>query len=367
MKHDSLSFNVIVEDILNKIHDSKIIISSVISIGNIKDFSEKIVEIKELKPIDSLELLKSKSAHGIQQDELIEMMDVADMKNFRSEGASQNILDHPFFKMINGHPLALVMVSSLRKEMRLKQIFELLMLIQEENDNDKESNVKNIAINLSMEANLIFLRGVNAMAYQSLIFFALLPAGLVNSDCYKLFGNQWDEYKPILMSKSLIFQRFNSMENQEFVSYRMDSCLQKLILKRAKNDEVSNCASQIIYFINSKLTQIYKTTEIDFKELNDLLLCMEGNIWDAIKRLKKDMTKNKKKAEVNDSETSWEESNLSLSEEEKDEVGEMLDNLDNKKENMARLSTYRARKENALQKLNEIRETSMKVKSKTNF
>lgn len=94
---------------------------------------------------------------------------------------------------------------------------------------------------------------------------------------------------------------------------------------------------------------------------------MEGNIWDAIKRFKKDMIKNKKATEVDDDETSWQESDFSESEEENDKVDEMPSNLDVKKENMTRCSTYRTRKQNALQKLNKSREMSMKVCVKNNI
>lgn len=238
MRLDHMAFVIVIEDILGRSHNSKILMTSCIPIGHIKDVNEKIVEIKELKPIDSLELLKTRSTTGLSDEELLEMMDTVEMKSINSQNKS--ILDHPFFRIINGHPLALVMVASLKKEMRLKQIYELLMLIKEENDNEEKIDSQNIAINLSMEANLLFLRGVDNNSYNSLIFFALLPSGVSNEDCSKLFGNQWEEYKILLLSKSLIFKRFNTSENKEMVVYRIDTNLKKMLLKRATKQEVSD-------------------------------------------------------------------------------------------------------------------------------
>lgn len=162
------------------------------------------------------------------------------MLNIKETKKNASILDHPLFEMVNGHPLALVMIGSLKKEMSLKQIYELLVLIKEENQNEKEFNSKNIAINLSMEANLLFLKNVDINSYRSLLFFALMSSGVPNEDCSILFGNQWEEYKSLLLSKSLILKRFSSIGESEVVIYRIDSSLKNMMLKRASKPGKNN-------------------------------------------------------------------------------------------------------------------------------
>ena len=192
-------------------------------------------------------------------------------------------LDHDLFKIINGHPLALVMVSSLRKNMRLKQIYDLLVLIREEWENEKDFNTKNIAINLSMEATLQFLRSADKNAHRSLVYFALMPAGLSSESLCELLGNQWEEYKQLLISKSLIFQRYNVIENNDQVMYKIENNLIKMILKNYSKEELLEWESHIISFVSSKLIEIYK---INNKNENYLFISLEGNIWEILNRLK---------------------------------------------------------------------------------
>ena len=125
-----------------------------------KDVNETIIKIKELSKEESYDLLLSRSPRKMQQDELDEMMDELTRRNLPTNNVV-SILDHPLFDMVNGHPLALVMVSSLRKEMRLRQIYELLVLIKEENETSQKHSTENVAIQLSMEANLLFLKNID--------------------------------------------------------------------------------------------------------------------------------------------------------------------------------------------------------------
>ena len=248
------------------------------------------------------------------------------------------------------------MVSSLRKEMRLKQIYDLLVLIQEECENEKDFNSKNIAINLSTEASLLFLRGVDKNAYLSLIYFALMPAGLTNESLCKLLGNQWEEYKNLLLSKSLIFQRYNIADSNDQMMYRIESNLIKMILKHYSHFEIWEWESKIIRYISSKLIQIYKVPNY-YKTDSCSFLNIQGNIWEILNRAKEgylnnfiEINQTKQSPNQYSSECSWinsdEESKVSI------KINELKPNqLKNHRIN--RKSTYLLRKEAVLQILND--------------
>ena len=296
-------------------------------VGQIKDVTEKWIEIKPLSPIDSLQLLKAKSTIEVKDSELLELME--DLENSNNMQKNLSYLDHNLFKIINGHPLALVMVSSLRKDMRLKQIYDLLVLIQEECENEKDFNSKNIAINLSMEASLLFLRSVDKNAYLSLIYFALMPAGIVNDSLWQLLGNQWEEYKSLLLSKSLILQRYNTSDHNEHTVYRIENNLMKMVIKRSSQSEIDECDFLLTKFIASKLIEIYQNAGGFGKDENLLFLRLEGNIWELLKRIKKRAIKDGKKnspeksfTKDNSSESSWFDSD-------EDELNDEVDLNDN--------------------------------------
>ena len=364
IKQDNISFVVLVEDFLQKVFKSKLIITWEVPIGQIKDVTEKWYEIKSLQPFDSLELIKSKSAIEVKDTELLELIDDLENRNSRRQ-TNLTYLDHDLFKIINGHPLALVMVSSLRKEMRLKQIYDLLVLIQEECENEKDFNSKNIAINLSTEASLLFLRGVDKNAYLSLIYFALMPAGLTNESLCKLLGNQWEEYKNLLLSKSLILHRHMLADNNELAIYRIESNLTKVILKRSTPFEIDEWDSHLTNFILAKLSEIYLNSNLTEKSSKYTIISLEGNIWELIKRIKKKVIKEGKKnspdkpkqMKRNSSESSWSDSDEDESKDEIDPNPALLA-PSTRKNTLLRKSTYHLRKEMALNNLNVSHEWS---------
>lgn len=257
MKLDNHAFSVTIETLLHKSDKLKLIITSQVALGDIKDFSIKIIEVPNLNSEESLNVLRSKSSADITSQELLELMEQTQMSKSLSENKNKTVADHPLFQMVNGHPMALTMISTLRREMRLTQIYELLMLILEEKD-QKHFTSENIAINLSMEASLIFLKSVDMNAYASLIIFALLPAGLTNEDWSKLLGNQWKEYKKMLLSKSLILQRSSlDIRKKESGNYRIEGTFQKFVLSRANKDEIKECEERITAFLIGKTKFIF--------------------------------------------------------------------------------------------------------------
>ena len=314
LKEDNNNFLRIIEEILARIHQSRIVVTAKNPIGQIKDITEKVIKIQKLTKNESYELLLAKSPKKMQQDELDEMVEELVRRNLPTNQVI-SILEHPLFDMVNGHPLALVMISSLRKEMRLKQIYELLVLIKEEIDSSKKWSVENIAIHLSMEANLLFLRNIDYNTYESLIYFSLMSSGMNNEGCSILFGNQWEEYKALLLSRSLIWQRFNISKDPQNSVYRIDSNLKNIVLKRTTQEEIDNWDFKIIHLLNENLQKYFKNPQLNDKTVHTLFIQLEGNIWDIFKRIKKRQIMLKKdgnlepdspkKNDYNENESSW--------------------------------------------------------------
>ena len=73
IKQDNISFVVLVEDFLQKVFKSKLIITWEVPIGHIKDVNEKCIEISGLSPQNSLQLLQAKSSSEIDNSELVEL------------------------------------------------------------------------------------------------------------------------------------------------------------------------------------------------------------------------------------------------------------------------------------------------------
>jgi hypothetical protein len=160
------------EDFLGKAPKLKIMLSLKTPIGRIQDIDEQVVEIKELNPIQSINFLRKKSLKDISRGEIQELMEETDFQ-IQSKSEKASFYEHPLFTLINGHPLALTMVASLRKEMNLKQIYDLLELIRAESSDKIKLDSENIAINLSLEASLVLLRNIDYHCYLSLLTFAI--------------------------------------------------------------------------------------------------------------------------------------------------------------------------------------------------
>lgn len=237
LKKDHLHFITVIEDILDRAYQSRMIITSKNHVVQIKDITMKSIKIAELTKSASYELLLAKSQRKMDQEELGEMMDELLSRNLPTNSVV-SILEHPLFELVNGHPLALIMIQSLRKEMRLKQIYELLVLIKQEAGLKESSVSEDVAIRLSMEANLLFLRNIDYNSYESLIYFSLMTSGMSNEGCSILFGNQWEEYKNLLLSKSLIKQRYHVTKDPQKTVYRIEENLRKMVIKRTCQEEL---------------------------------------------------------------------------------------------------------------------------------
>lgn len=121
-----------------------------------------------------------------------------------------------------------------------------------------------------------------------------------------------------------------------------------------------------------KLVDIFTNTNLDSKTLSELLMCMEGNIWEVIKRIKKRSIKDKKdgvgsnatspkrtERKCKDDESSWKDTSEEHSSDD-DRAEELFKALKQPRDDrFRRSSTYHMRKENVLNHLNQSSEQSL--------
>lgn len=282
------------------------------------------------------------------------------MKNSLNSKEMKSITDHPLFQMINGHPTALIMVSALRKEMTLPQIYDLFQskdfFCLTRLDSNEEFSSQDTAIMLSMEASLLFLKNLNKNAYNSLLTFALLPAGLTNEDSAKLMGIQWEEHLSILSAKGFIILRA-SMEREGKRSsskFRIEQSYQTFVTSRASAKEITETEHKVIDFITEKTKSMY----INHHEKDFVLF--EGNMWEILKWIKKKLIQRKKTkvAETNQKEEDSGEESWVDSDEEHLKVKNTETLTVNGKGGMKKLKTYQKRQHRALKQLQNFEEDS---------
>jgi hypothetical protein len=99
--------------------------------------------------------------------------EINELLNCDSDGKKfEKISDHPLFDIIDGLPLSVVLLSSLKTDMSLVEIYELLKIIQQQFLANGQHS-EDLSAVLSIHASLIFTRKTNPHSMYSLACFAL--------------------------------------------------------------------------------------------------------------------------------------------------------------------------------------------------
>lgn len=154
------------------------------------DVKVRIFKVGKLSNKDTLDLLRlSAESQDIHNKELNEMIQ-ADPSVYSK--IKQNIFDHELFSFLDGHPLSIIILSSLRKSMSLLETFELLRMIK---DNYKGETIdqSTLSLMLSVEASLIFAKREKVLSYEILLVFSLSPSGYLKTHLLEMFGEAWNE------------------------------------------------------------------------------------------------------------------------------------------------------------------------------
>jgi hypothetical protein len=191
-------FKNFIVNILNEEQNLKIIITSKMAISDSVIINEWVFKIRGLSREHTLNLLKKKSPPNTEFS--------VEIKELMKESNEDQITNHPLFYMLNGHPLSTIILSSLRTEMSLLEIYDLLNSLKanKTDDNEQENTDTPLAISLSIEASLIFAKKANSLTHDILQVFSCLSSGLLLKDCIKIWEFKWYECENILLSKSLI-------------------------------------------------------------------------------------------------------------------------------------------------------------------
>jgi hypothetical protein len=151
--------------------------------------------------VHAYELLKRKVPNKINHiNELNELINASYNSNSIKY---EKVTDHPLFDLINGLPLSIILLSSLRVDMSLAEIYDLLKNIQH-NQDIIDQNSEDLSAILSIEASLMFITKINPHSMGPLACFALCQNGILEKDCLKLWDKKWNELKNLFIEKSII-------------------------------------------------------------------------------------------------------------------------------------------------------------------
>jgi protein-arginine kinase activator protein McsA len=126
LSEDYESFKESITNIIEKVQGLKIIVTSKIAISNCETLESLIYKVNKLDKKRTLQLIKQKSPpNSNTKSEIRELVDAS---------KSKHIINHYLLDIIDGHPLSVIILSSLRTEMSLLEIYDLLKLIQKNNN-----------------------------------------------------------------------------------------------------------------------------------------------------------------------------------------------------------------------------------------
>ena len=344
-------FKEFIKDLLEKLTYCKMIITSQSFGTGFTDISQEVVILEGLNNLETMELIKAKwPSMKVNNNDLNELQLELIKSNPKLQENKNYLFEHQFFKILNGHPLSIILLSSLRiskyciltifLDMSLKEIWDILNMIKNGIDRDVD-NSPNLAVYLSIEASLMFIKKANLTAYNAWLWFSLWPSGLSKNDLISIFGNKWSEWEQLLLSRELI--KIKNMVENNFVSksttlsfgipilskkrgsikkntmFSMDLSLIKIIEARMSNQEIeksdklivsllikilerlhresnneediadeieeweNNTRSKIIGWISIPKFRNYSTFVV--KELENKLMLYEGNVWSALSRI----------------------------------------------------------------------------------
>ena len=114
MRCDYLSFKDLLQDLCEKAGNLKIMVTCKTGLIQVHGFEVNTYVLQRLHNNVVFELLALKASS--QKAHMSEMKELADSieKTSDSPGKNNEIIDHPLFKILNGHPLSIHLLSALR-------------------------------------------------------------------------------------------------------------------------------------------------------------------------------------------------------------------------------------------------------------
>ena len=141
--------------------------------------------------------------------------------------------------------------------MSLLEIYELLRLVGS-NIPDKKIDQSTLALTLSVEANLMFAKKEWQLFYEILLMFALSPSGYLKRHLLEMFGEQWNDWETILISRNLIlWKQIDIGKDTKGQLFSMNEALAKIIKLRTCNEEIESSYKKIYLKLIEILTILF--------------------------------------------------------------------------------------------------------------
>jgi len=128
LSKDPKLFKDVLNEIFNRCSLVRILTTTLFPIGQIGDITENKIEIKELTPNFSIELLQRKAMREITKQEIDELLKTISLRQLHSNPLQrkqipESLEDHHMTALLGGHPHAISLAAPLLQDKSLKELY----------------------------------------------------------------------------------------------------------------------------------------------------------------------------------------------------------------------------------------------------
>ncbi|CAI2377074.1 unnamed protein product [Moneuplotes crassus] len=275
---DSSSFTEFINVFLERMPHSKIMISCEKLRENLKDVKKCAYKVKELSDRDTHELMKLNADSNEKFSK--EMKDLISYDPSLYAQLKKDKFKHEIFRFLNGHPLSINILCSLRKSMTLLHIFQFIKNFKEANFSE-EVDPTTLSLTLNVYTSLDSIKKESKATYEALILLAISPSGFLKQDLEKIYPREWSSCEQRLLSMSMIQSKpVYLRDSLEEDSYSIDFTLSKMVKMLVHPDELSEAYK---LFLKTLVEIVYKSMTKS-NESENLLLFYENSIWSVMEK-----------------------------------------------------------------------------------
>ena len=205
-------FRTQLDKLLVQCQDVKLLLTSRKFLNSLEHFKETSYHLHPLKTQESICLLLDSVTRKVEKSEIQELLEYKLPKdNVINEympvlnSRESNLINHPFSKLLGGHPQAIALVAPMLEQLSLTELFKKLL----------ESNIIDFLENsgkqmfTSLRASIdILVKKISKTNPKALDLFKLIgmfPGGIRQVDITDLWGNKsWQSLKYDLLKASMI-------------------------------------------------------------------------------------------------------------------------------------------------------------------
>lgn len=236
ISNDNLKFASYIESILDNCPKVKIVLTTRKQIKHLAHNNEKVFRLDVLPKESSIRLFLMRAPRKISNNEITELLQCSipeESKLGQSLEISMDdvmkkdpsLIDHPFTKLLGGHPQAIALAAPLLKDNSLKDLFlqfcktNMMDVI----DTNSHSKSEYTSLRVSLEMSIKRLKDIecndltknqlpqskNTMGASKILnlfsLIGMLPGGVTKDELSQLWGGgDWEVYKEELLNSSLL-------------------------------------------------------------------------------------------------------------------------------------------------------------------